>query len=280
MRRWRAPAERRNAPLATPSQRQVNDRRREQRVEQRTAAATADARRVTAAAVLLVAITLAAYLPAVWNAGFIWDDDDYVTANATLRSVDGLRRMWLEPDAVPQYYPLTFTTFWAEYHLWGLEPRGYHVVNVVLHALNAVLLWLILRRLRVPGAWMAAAVFALHPMQVESVAWITERKNVLSGFFRLAAALVYLYGLHPPTMGAANAENGNGILRPLRCLRARYGQDGDVLIAGGAAADRVVATRNDRSRHRMAAGSPVRCRAGDGLGDDLDGTAPRRGRGR
>lgn len=140
---------------------------------------------------LLVAMTVAAYLPALDN-GFIWDDDQYVSANAVLRSLDGLRRIWLEPGAVPQYYPLTFTSFWVEYQLWGLQPFGYHLVNVLLHAINALLLWLVLRRLHLPGAWLAAAIFALHPMQVESVAWITERKNVLAGVFFFSAFLVYL----------------------------------------------------------------------------------------
>ncbi len=166
-------------------------RRRE--AVRRPSPADAVAARKIAAGALLVALTLAAYVP-VLDAGFIWDDDDYVSANATLRSVDGLRRIWLEPGATPQYYPVTFTTFWLEYHLWGLAPLGYHLVNVVLHGVNAVLLWLILLRLRVPGAWFAAAVFALHPMQVESVAWVTERKNVLSGIFALGAALVWLAG--------------------------------------------------------------------------------------
>ena len=141
-------------------------------------------------------MTLAAYAP-LWHAGFIWDDDAYVTANRTLRSLDGLRQIWLEPGAVPQYYPLTFTSFWIEYHLWGLQPFGYHLVNVVLHALNALLVWRVLRWLRVPGAWMAAAIFALHPMHVESVAWVTERKNVLSGVLVLSALLVYLRGVAP-----------------------------------------------------------------------------------
>ena len=142
-------------------------------------------------AALLVGLTLAAYLP-VLGAGYVWDDDFHVTRNLTLRSLDGLRRIWLEASSSPQYYPMTNSSFWIEYQLWGLRPLGYHLVNVLLHAGSALLLWLVLRRLEVPGAWLGAALFALHPAHVESVAWITERKNTLSGFFALAAALVYL----------------------------------------------------------------------------------------
>src|SRR5438552_2348611 len=141
-------------------------------------------------AALIVVMTFVAYVPAL-QGGFVWDDDAYVTRNATLRDMEGLRRIWLEPTSFPQYYPLVFTTFWLEYHLWGLDPFGFHVTNVLLHASSAVLLWLLLRRLGVPGAWLAAAIFALHPVEAESVAWVTERKNVLSGLFYLAAFHAY-----------------------------------------------------------------------------------------
>ena len=144
----------------------------------------------------LVGMVVAAYLPAT-RGGFIWDDDDYVTNNPTLRSREGLRAIWFRPGATPQYYPLVFTGFWMEYRLWGLSPAGYHWVNVLLHAANAVLVWRLLGRLKVPGAWLAAAVFALHPVQVESVGWITERKNVLSALLYLTALLAY-FRFSPP----------------------------------------------------------------------------------
>lgn len=144
----------------------------------------------------LVLATLAAYLPAL-GAGYIWDDDYYVTNDANLRTLQGLRDIWLKPSASPQYYPLVFTGFWIEYHCWRLTPFGYHFFNVVLHALSALLLWRLLRALQVPGAWLAAAIFALHPVAVESVAWITERKNTLSAFFYLAAMLAY-FRFDPP----------------------------------------------------------------------------------
>ncbi len=139
---------------------------------------------------LLVLAVLAAYLPAM-RGGFVWDDDDYVVNNQTLRSPGGLAQIWFQPGSVPQYYPLVHTTFWIEYRLWGLRPFGYHLVNVLLHATVSLLLVAVLRRLRVPGAWLAGALFALHPVHVESVAWITERKNVLSGFFYLLAMLAF-----------------------------------------------------------------------------------------
>jgi tetratricopeptide (TPR) repeat protein len=158
-------------------------------------------------AALVFLLAIAAHWPAL-RGGFIWDDDDYVTENLTLRDADGLRRIWFEIGAVPQYYPLVHTTFWLEYRLWGLQPFGYHAVNVALHGLAAVLLGLVLRRLQLRGAWLAAAIFAVHPVMVESVAWITERKNVLSAVFYLGAALAYLRWREDP--GAARAETGPG----------------------------------------------------------------------
>jgi tetratricopeptide (TPR) repeat protein len=140
---------------------------------------------------LIVLLVFLAYLPTL-RGGFIWDDDSYVTHNPTLHDGEGLRQIWFKVGAVPQYYPMVHTTFWLEYHLWGLNPVGYHLINVLLHAIAAILLWQVLRRLQAPGAWLAAVIFALHPVEVESVAWVTERKNVLSAVFYFAAALAYL----------------------------------------------------------------------------------------
>lgn len=134
---------------------------------------------------------MAAYYP-VFSAGYIWDDDFYLTENLLLNTIGGLWRIWSEPTASPQYYPLVFTSFWIEKRLWGLNPFGYHLVNVILHAGGAFLLYRILLRLRMRGAFLVAAVFAVHPLFVESVAWVTERKNVLSGFFCLASFLSLL----------------------------------------------------------------------------------------
>ena len=147
-------------------------------------------RRLVAGGVIVL-ITLLAYMPAL-HGGFIWDDDSHVTDSPALRTLHGLATIWTKPGAVMQYYPLVHTSFWVQYHLWQLNPFGYHLVNVLLQAGNAILLWLVLERLEIVGAWLAAAVFAIHPVQVESVAWISEQKNLLSGAFYLAAMLAYL----------------------------------------------------------------------------------------
>jgi protein O-mannosyl-transferase len=140
---------------------------------------------------LLVAAIVLAYQPA-WNAGFIWDDDDYVTENPLLPAPDGLQRIWFSQDSPSQYFPLTYTTFRFQYALWGLNPVGYHWFNILLHSLNALLVWRLLSRLHLPAAWLAAGIFALHPVQVESVAWVTELKNVQSLFFSLLCLLAWV----------------------------------------------------------------------------------------
>lgn len=140
---------------------------------------------------LLVLFVVAAYLLAL-RAGFIWDDDAYVTQNPMLTDTNGLRAIWFSAHTQSQYFPLVYTTFRFELSLWGLNPFGFHLVNVLLHALNAVLVWVVLRGLRAPGAWLAAGVFALHPVQVESVAWVTELKNIESLLFYLLAVLAWM----------------------------------------------------------------------------------------
>ncbi|MGE0480717.1 MAG: tetratricopeptide repeat protein [Phycisphaerae bacterium] len=156
-------------------------------------------------ALALLLLATVPYFPAL-RAGFIWDDDEYVVNNVTLRSVDGLRRIWFELGATPQYYPLVFTTFWVEHAVWGLHPAGYHATNLALHALAALLLWRVLLRLGVPGAWLAAALFAVHPVQAESVAWVTERKNVLSAALYFATLRAWLR--FAPWLTAGSASNG------------------------------------------------------------------------
>src|SRR5213594_3976501 len=140
---------------------------------------------------LLAALTIFAYRPA-WNGGLLWDDDVYITNNELLTAPDGWQRIWFSLDSPSQYFPLTYSTFRIEHALWGLNPTGYHWVNLLLHVANALLVWAVLARLKVPGAWLAAAVFALHPVQVESVAWISERKNVLMAFFFLLTLLAWI----------------------------------------------------------------------------------------
>lgn len=139
----------------------------------------------------IVALTLVAYVPAM-DAGAIWDDDIYVFGNNHIRADDGLKHFWLTIDQI-DYYPVTHTSWWLERHLlWGDRTGGYHVVNIVLHALGSVLIWRVLLRLGVPGAWVVAAIFAVHPVAAGSTAWIAQRKNVMSMCWMAAAVLAYL----------------------------------------------------------------------------------------
>ncbi len=142
-------------------------------------------------AIALVILTFLAYLPAL-RCGYVWDDDFYVTKNPLLTAPDGLERIWFSAHNQSQYFPLVYTTLRFEHTLWGLHPVGYHFVNILFHALNALLVWAVLRKLALPGAWLAAAIWAVHPVNVESVAWITELKNTQSTLFYLLALLAWM----------------------------------------------------------------------------------------
>ena len=153
---------------------------------------------------LLVAIV---YWPTL-DGGFVAEDGDFLVDNPAMRSLQGLSDIWFKLDTCDRYYPLTFSTFWIEYRLWGPEPRGYHAVNVVLQAVVAVLVWRLLSRLAVPGAWLAAAIFAVHPVHVESVAPMAELRNLLSFALVLGSLLAYFRFLPPeaPIVADANAS--------------------------------------------------------------------------
>jgi tetratricopeptide (TPR) repeat protein len=139
---------------------------------------------------VLAAIGLAAYWPSL-SGGFVFDDDTLVTKSSMVQAANGLYRMWLTTEPL-DYWPLTNTSFWFEWRLWGLQPTGYHVTNLVLHVASGVLLWAILRRLSIPGAFLASALFVVHPVNVESVAWIAQRKNTLSMVLMLGSLWCYL----------------------------------------------------------------------------------------
>ena len=156
-------------------------------------------RRGVLAVLSLGLLVAASYFPAFF-AGFVWDDEVF-TGSAAVRDVSGLWRIWFSPGAVEKeghYWPLVYTTFWLEHKLWGFAPAGYHAVNVALHFANTLLLRRLAVRLAVPGAWLLAAVFAVHPLHVESVAWVIERKDLLSGLFYLAAFLAWVRFTEPP----------------------------------------------------------------------------------
>ncbi|TAM39844.1 tetratricopeptide repeat protein [bacterium] len=138
----------------------------------------------------LVILCFLIYAPSLGN-GFIWDDDTNLYKNPWIQTTGGLKDIWLS-NKIYQYYPVNFTSFWLEHKLWGLNPSGYHAVNLILHILNVLLVFWVVRKLYARLAFPVALLFAVHPIQVETVAWITERKNLLSLFFFLSAILAYL----------------------------------------------------------------------------------------
>ena len=161
--------------------------------------------RSSAAYLLILGVLVAAsYFPVLWGE-FIWDDF-LLTKLKAVSSWDGIWRLWFDPvtaylqrDAVEgHYWPLLYTTFWLEHKLWGFDPLGYHIVNLLLHFANTALLWRLLVRLGVPGAWFAAAVFAVHPLHTESVAWIISRKDLLSALLYLSAFFMWVRFVESP----------------------------------------------------------------------------------
>jgi tetratricopeptide (TPR) repeat protein len=139
---------------------------------------------------LIVLATFVVYWPAIYG-GMLWDDNFYLT-RPDLQSFNGLDRIWFDPFATAQYYPVVHSAFWLEHILWGDNYLGYHLANLLLHSLSVVLVYLLLGKLGIRGALLAAAIFALHPVMVESVAWMTEQKNTLSTVFYLSAMWLYL----------------------------------------------------------------------------------------
>ena len=142
------------------------------------------------AAALLFGVTAIAYVPAL-RGGFVWDDDTFLTRNRIVRAADGLYRFWFTTDPT-DYWPVTSSVLWFEWRLWGMNPLGYHAVNLGLHLAEVFLLWAVLRRLRFPAPYLAAFLFAVHPVNVESVAWIAQLKNLMAMLFYLLAILFFL----------------------------------------------------------------------------------------
>lgn len=145
-------------------------------------------------AVGYILLAVAVYAPS-WGNGYIWDDDAYITNNPVMEVSGGLRAIWFNLGATPDYYPLTFTLIWIGRQLWGVEnATPYHIVSTLIHAAGAILFWRLLLKLRIPepGAWAAAAIFVVHPVQVESVAWATEIKTLLAFTLGIASWLAFI----------------------------------------------------------------------------------------
>ena len=187
-------------------------------------------------ALALMLITFVAYTP-VWHAGFIWDDDSHILQNPGITAPDGLRAIW-SSFVLPVYYPLTFTVFRLIHQLWDANPLPYHAVTLALHAVNAVLLLFALRRLNVRAAWVVAALWAVHPVNVESVAWCTELKNTLSGAWFLVSILCFLRHEREPkpkwfacalvAFGAALLSKSSTVILPPVLLLCAWWQRGRV----------------------------------------------------
>jgi tetratricopeptide (TPR) repeat protein len=176
---------------------------------------------------ILILSVILTYTP-VWHAGFIWDDDGHLTANPCIVGPLGFKEIWTTSAA--DICPFTLTTFWVEHALWGLTPLPFHLVNVLMHAACAVLLWRVLGSLRVQGAWLGAALWALHPVEVESVAWITEMKNTESGLFFLLSILFFVRWLRARDRGVQTRSGLNYALTLLFAGLAMASKSSTVIL--------------------------------------------------
>ncbi len=149
--------------------------------------------RAMAGVSLVVLAGFLAYLPVI-NGGFVLDDDLLVTNNHLVKASGGLCHLWCTTEAL-DYWPLSISSFWIEWRLWGMHAAGYHVTNLVLHIVESLLIWIILRRMSTAGAFLAAMIFAVHPVNAESVAWIAQRKNLMAMLFFLLSILWYMKGI-------------------------------------------------------------------------------------
>ena len=164
---------------------------------------------VLAGVAIIVLVAILAYLPSI-NGGFVLDDELFVTENNLNQSLDSLSKLWCTTES-EEYYPVSYSTFWIERRLWGLNPTGYHVTNLILHLAETLLIWVILRKMSIPGAFLAAMLFAIHPVNVESVAWIAQRRNVAAMLFFLLSILWYLKAdMSTASAGIAPAPSHRG----------------------------------------------------------------------
>lgn len=165
-------------------------------------------------AIIILVLIIAAY-SSVFTAGFIWDDDTFLYENKLILSSDGISRFWFSTEA-PDYFPLTSTMLWIEWRIFGMSASGYHIINILLHCISSILLWLILRELKISGAWFAGLIYGIHPVNVESVAWITERKNTLPMVFFCLSILLFLKSQIFAAEIASNQKNNKQKITTLK----------------------------------------------------------------
>jgi tetratricopeptide (TPR) repeat protein len=222
------------------------------------------------------------YIPAM-QSRWIWDDNLLITQYPPMQHKDGLRIFWISSlvckqapwleehtpwlvkwfpwikedaglaDMVPDYYPITWSTLWLEWKWWGDNPPPYHVANCLMHALAAVLVWGVLKKLSIPGAFLAGLIFAVHPVNVCSVAWVSERKNTLSIIFFLLTFLFYFnfqntrrwkwYVLSLAMFLAALLSKASVVMLPLVLLLAGWWRRAEGQISSRDRLDRLIDPR-------------------------------------